>query len=182
MLKLKLQYFGHWGEELTHWKRPWCWERLKAGGKGDDRGWDGWMASLTQWTWVWANSGDDEELGGLVWCGSWGCSQSDMTERLNNNVICPHFFPSWLSYLSPLSLWLTPSSSYSSTHFIFHTSAWRYTELSSLTFCKSLPKYHLIKGSSWLNHNNVAFPFHSFSISYHILFFFVAPIKINMYY
>ena len=46
-----------WCEELTHWKRPWCWERLKAGGEGDDRGWDGWMASLTQWTWVLANSG-----------------------------------------------------------------------------------------------------------------------------
>ena len=46
-----------WCEELTHWKRPWCWERLKAAGEGDDRGWDGWMASLTQWTWVWANSG-----------------------------------------------------------------------------------------------------------------------------
>ena len=45
-----------WWEELTHWKRPWCWERLKAGGEGDDRGWDGWMASLTQWTWVWASS------------------------------------------------------------------------------------------------------------------------------
>ena len=44
-------------EELTHWKRPWYCERLKAGGEGDDRGWDGWMASLTQWTWVWANSG-----------------------------------------------------------------------------------------------------------------------------
>ena len=41
-----------WCEELTHWKRPWCWERLKAGGEGDDRGWDGWMASSTQWTWV----------------------------------------------------------------------------------------------------------------------------------
>ena len=46
-----------WFEELTHWKRPWCWERLKAGGEGDDRGWDGWMALLIQWTWVWANSG-----------------------------------------------------------------------------------------------------------------------------
>ena len=44
-------------EELTHLKRPWCWERLKAGGEGDDRGWDGWMASLTRWTWVWVNSG-----------------------------------------------------------------------------------------------------------------------------
>ena len=43
-------------EELTHWKRPWCWERLKVGGEGDNRGWDGWMASLTQWTWVWMDS------------------------------------------------------------------------------------------------------------------------------
>ena len=57
MLKLKLQYFGHRCEDLTHWRRPWCWERLKAGREGDDRGWDGWMASPTQWTWVWLNSG-----------------------------------------------------------------------------------------------------------------------------
>ena len=46
-----------WWEELSHLKRPWCWERLRAGGEGDDRGWDGWMASLTQWTWVWVDSG-----------------------------------------------------------------------------------------------------------------------------
>ena len=44
-----------WCEELTHWKRPWCWARLKAGGEGDNRGWDDWTALLTQWTWVWAN-------------------------------------------------------------------------------------------------------------------------------
>ena len=44
-----------WCEELTHLKRPWCWERLRAG-EGDDRGWDGWMASSTQWTWVWVDS------------------------------------------------------------------------------------------------------------------------------
>ena len=43
-------------EELTHWKRLWCWEGLVAGGEGDDRGWDGWMASWTRWTWVWVNS------------------------------------------------------------------------------------------------------------------------------
>ena len=46
-----------WCEGLTHLKRPWCWERLRAGGEGDDRGWDGWMASPTQWTWVWVDSG-----------------------------------------------------------------------------------------------------------------------------
>ena len=56
MLKMKLQYFGTSWEELTHWKRPWCWERLKAGGEGDDRAWDGWMASPTRCTWVWENS------------------------------------------------------------------------------------------------------------------------------
>ena len=44
-------------EELTHWKSLWCWEGLGAGGEGDNRGWDGWMASLTRWTWVWVNSG-----------------------------------------------------------------------------------------------------------------------------
>ena len=43
-------------KELTHWKRLWCWEWLGAGGEGDDRGWDGWMASPTRWTWVWVNS------------------------------------------------------------------------------------------------------------------------------
>ena len=42
--------------KLTHLKRPWCWERLKAGGEGDNGGWDGWMASLTWWTWIWASS------------------------------------------------------------------------------------------------------------------------------
>ena len=46
-----------WCEELTYLKRPWCWERLKARGEGDNRGWDGWMASRTQWPWVWVNSG-----------------------------------------------------------------------------------------------------------------------------
>ena len=57
MLKLKLQYFGHLMQMMTHWTRPWCWERLKAWWKGDNRGWDGWMASLTWWTGVWASSG-----------------------------------------------------------------------------------------------------------------------------
>ena len=58
-------FFGSWNsstlatscEELTHWKRLWCWEWLRAGGEGYDRGWDGWMASLTRWKWVWVISG-----------------------------------------------------------------------------------------------------------------------------
>ena len=57
-----------WCEELTSFKRPWCWERLKAGGDGDDRGWVGWVSSLTQWTWEWVNSGSWCWTGGLVCC------------------------------------------------------------------------------------------------------------------
>ena len=59
-------------EELTHWKRLWCWERLKAGGERDDRGCDGWMASPTRWTWVWATSGSWWWTGKLACCSPWG--------------------------------------------------------------------------------------------------------------
>ena len=72
-----------WCEELTHWKRPWCWKRLKAGGEGDDREWDGWMASLTQWPWAWVNSRSWWGTGKPVCCSPCGCKESDMTERLN---------------------------------------------------------------------------------------------------
>ena len=83
MLKPKLQYFGHLMQRADSLKRSWCWERLKAGGEGNDRGWDGWMASLTQWTWVGWTLGVGDGQGGLVCCGSWGHKESDMTERLN---------------------------------------------------------------------------------------------------
>ena len=46
-----------WCKEPTHWKRPWCWKRQKAGWNGGNRGCDRWMASATQWTWIWTNSG-----------------------------------------------------------------------------------------------------------------------------
>ena len=83
MLKMKLQYLATSCEELTHWKRLWCWKGLGAGGKGDDQGWDGWMASPTQWTWVWVNSGSWCWTRGLVCCDSWGHKESDTTEQLN---------------------------------------------------------------------------------------------------
>ena len=57
MLKLKLQYFDYLMWRTDSLERPWCWERVKAGGEGDRRGWDGWMASPTWWTWVWSSSG-----------------------------------------------------------------------------------------------------------------------------
>ena len=65
--------------ELTHWKRPWCWERLRAGGEGDDRGWDGWMASPTQWTWVWVNHRS------WWWTGRPGVLQSMGSQRVGRD-------------------------------------------------------------------------------------------------
>ena len=58
MLKLSSSTLDTSCEELTHWKRLWCWEGLGTGGEGDNRRWDGWMASLTRWIWVWVNSGN----------------------------------------------------------------------------------------------------------------------------
>ena len=80
MLKLKLQYFGHLMEKTDPdaWKRPWCWARLKAGGEGDNRGWDGWMSSPTQWTWVWVNSGS------WWWTGRPGVLQSMGSQRVRH--------------------------------------------------------------------------------------------------
>ena len=71
------------GKNWLTGKRPWCWERLKVGGEGDNSGWDGWMASLTQWTWVWVDLAVGDGQGGLVSCGSWGHKELDMTEWLN---------------------------------------------------------------------------------------------------
>ena len=79
MLKLKLQYFGHLMWRTNSWKRPWCWERLKAGGEGGDRGWDGWMASPTRWTWVWASSRS------WWWTGRPGVLQSLGPQRVGHD-------------------------------------------------------------------------------------------------
>ena len=67
-----------WCKELTHCKRPWYWERLKAGGEADK--WDGWMSSPTRWAWVWASSGSWWQQGNLACCSPWGHRESDMTE------------------------------------------------------------------------------------------------------
>ena len=78
MLKLKLQSF--WPpQELTHLRRPWCWGKLRARGEGDNRGWDGWMASPTQWTWVWVDSGS------WWWTGRPGVLQSMGLQRVRHD-------------------------------------------------------------------------------------------------
>ena len=101
MLKLRLQYFGQLMRRTNSFEKTWCWERLKAGGQRDNRGREGWMASLTQWTWVWVNSRS------WWWTGSPGVLQSmgsqswtrlsDWTERLllNNEKIRKRRWDSW---------------------------------------------------------------------------------------
>ena len=74
-----LNTLAPWCKELTHLKRPWCWERLKVGGEGDDR--DGWMASPTQWTWVWVNSGS------WWWTGNPGMLQSMGSQSVGHDWV-----------------------------------------------------------------------------------------------
>ena len=80
-------------EELIRWKRPWCWEGLGARGEGNDRGWDGWMASSTQWTWVWVNS------------GSWWRTREAWCAVIHGVVRSRTWLSDWID-------WLTVSYSY----------------------------------------------------------------------
>ena len=73
--------FKEEGKCSPPWKRPWCWERLKARGEGDDRGWDGWMVSPTQWTRVWVSSGN------WWWTGKPGVIQSMGSQRVGHDWV-----------------------------------------------------------------------------------------------
>ena len=115
-----------WCEELAHWKRPWCWERLRAGGEEDDRGWDGWMASLTQWTWVWVNSGSWWQTGKTGCCSPLGHNKLDTTEQLNwtelnGLVVFPTFFNLSLNF-AIRSSWSEPVSSWSCLCWLYRAS------------------------------------------------------------
>ena len=91
-----------WCEELTHCKRPWCWEGLGAGGEGDDRGWDGWMTSPTPWTWVWVNSGN------LWWTGRPGVLRFMGSQRIGHDWAIELNWTEWslCSYSSPWFNWI----------------------------------------------------------------------------
>ena len=79
MLKLKLQYFGHLMWRVDSLKKLWCWEGLGAGGKGGNRGWDGWIVSPTRWMWGWVNSGS------WWWTGRPGMLQFMGSQRVGHN-------------------------------------------------------------------------------------------------
>ena len=86
------------GEELTHLKRPWCWERLKPGEEGDNRGWDGWMVSPTQWTRVWVNSGS------WWWTGRPGVLRFMGLQRVGHNWMTEL---NWTYHYNILNSWKT---------------------------------------------------------------------------
>ena len=90
-------------EKLTHWKRAWCWEGLGAGGKGDDRGWDGRMASPTRGTWVWVNSGSwwwTGRPGVLQFMDDWVTELTELNfDRYSQTLLHDYV----LCFLSPLS-------------------------------------------------------------------------------
>ena len=83
LLGLMLPLLTRWCEKLTHWKRPWYWERLRAGEGGDNRVWNNSMVSPTQWRWVWTPR-DNEVQGSLMCCSPWSHKElawhSDWTE------------------------------------------------------------------------------------------------------
>ena len=85
-----------WCEEPTYWKSPWCWERLRAGGEGDDRRSNDWMASLTQWTWIWADSGRLWITGKPGVLQSMGVLKSRTQQQNNNSNISILTWPGWV--------------------------------------------------------------------------------------
>ena len=89
-----------WCEKLTHWKRPWCWERLNVGGEGDHRGWDGWMASPTWWTWVWASSRS------WWWTGRPGVLQSMGLQRIRHTFVIEQVWHTFIVKFFSLTLML----------------------------------------------------------------------------
>ena len=104
-----------WCEELTHLKRPWGWERLKAGGEGDNRGWDGWTASPNQWVWAWVNSGS------WWWTGRPGVLQSMGSQKVRHDWVTEL---NWTVKLLEVRDWFMPK-----TVVII---SWVYTQLQTL--------------------------------------------------
>ena len=119
MLKLKLQYFGHLMHRGDSFERLWCWERLRAGGEGDDRGRDGWMASPPRLTWVWVDS------------RNWWCTgRPGMLQPMGSQGVGHYWVtePNWISQLfSTLNIlkihlcfffWILKIIEYLSSHII----------------------------------------------------------------
>ena len=108
-----------WCEELTQWKRPWCWERLRAGGEGDNRGWDGWLDNITDSMDVsLGRLGVGDGQGGLACYGSWGRKESNTTERLNWNWTTEFKHEKITKHIDYSTEVRLPDSAFSATHHV----------------------------------------------------------------
>ena len=147
MLKLKLQpdeTVATWWEELTHLKKPWCWERLKAGGEGDYRGWDCGMASPTQWTWVWASSES------WWWTGKPGALHSMGSQRVGHDWVTEL---NWLKESSQPRNWTRVSciaGRFFTSWAILTLSKGKDLSLKRMKTCLKGIKYNVINQFWWL--------------------------------
>ena len=132
-----------WCKELTHLKRPWCCERLKAGGEGDDRGWDGWMGSPTQWTWVWVNSGS------WWWTGRPGVLQSMGSQRVGHDWatelnLFPCIYLCKSCFFSRQFPFLTPACQSCCYYSRFFPNATSSLKTVPVTLCFSFPSFNCV--------------------------------------
>ena len=126
----RLHWYKTKQQTLVYWERLWCWEGLRAGGEGDDRGWDGWMASLTRWTWVWVNPRS------WWWTGRPGVLRFMGSQRVGHD---------WVTELTD---WLTCVSSHESTDPIMKTPSLWPNCLPKAPSPNSMPKHVDFEGST----------------------------------
>ena len=134
MLKLKLQYFGHLMRRVDSLERLWCLEGLGAGEEGDNRGWDGWTASLTRWTWVWVSSGS------WWWTGRPGMLRFMGSQRVRHN---------WVTELNWTELWF--SNKGKGKHLLVGVTCY-FRELSSEEFVRG--KFLIVPKLLFICHNS----------------------------
>ena len=123
-LMLKLQYFSHLMRRADSLERPWCWDKFKINGEGDNTGWDGWMASLTLWTWVWASFGRWWWIGKPVLLQSMGFQSQTQLSDLTTSELPPCFYEQDSSYFRS-SMLLCCHEAWWHAYIIWHMTRYR---------------------------------------------------------
>ena len=130
-------------EELTHWKRLWCWEGLGAGGKGDGRGWDGWMASPTQWTWVWVNSGR------WRWTGRPGMLRFMGSQRVGHNWATELSWTEHVVNIQKICIWCLRFDRYCEIHEGYKANK---TDIIPIIRSSNEVIKHWLSSENWIQH------------------------------
>ena len=128
-------------KELTHWKRLWCWEGLRVGGKGDNRGWDGWMASPTRWMWVWVNSGS------WWWTGRPGMLQFMGSQRVGHDWVTEL---NWMELNLIFLIFKLDSNSVYLKNGVMSDKCWAHSKTSISVSCNNKTKFSTISTCLWM--------------------------------